>query len=172
VSEATDLLEELGITAAYLSSINLPRFKEESELVVADISADGKERLLTPEAAKSWDALKSEARKSGLQLNLYSGFRSFKLQAELIKERMNRGETLEQALLRLAPPGYSEHHSGRAVDITCPSVTHPRLEFESTPEFDWLEKNAANFSFYMSYPKGNASGIIYEPWHWCYRSGN
>ena len=42
----------------------------------------------------------------------------------------------------------------------------------SIPVFDfsfkWLEKNASQFGFYLSYPKNNIKGIKYEPWHWSY----
>ena len=32
----------------------------------------------------------------------------------------------------------------------------------------WVKANAARFGFRMSYPRGNAQGFIYEPWHWYY----
>ena len=41
--------------------------------------------------------------------------------------------------------------------------------FEKEPAFFWLTENAGKFQFYMSYPEKNGFGIIYEPWHWCYR---
>ena len=67
-----------------------------------------------------------------------------------------------------AAPGYSEHHTGRAVDLTTPG-TPPLLEaFERTAAFAWLERHAARFGFVMTYPRNNPLGVIYEPWHWTF----
>ena len=41
--------------------------------------------------------------------------------------------------------------------------------FELTPAFAWLELNAADFSFTMSFPRNNDNGLLYEPWHWCFQ---
>jgi len=76
---------------------------------------------------------------------------------------------LEVIFCASAPPGYSEHHSGRALDVTTPGATPLQEEFEGTPAFAWLSKNAASFGFALSYPRGNRHGFMYEPWHWCYR---
>ena len=74
-------------------------------------------------------------------------------------------------LTHIAIPGFSEHHTGKAIDIHANG--HPVLEeaFEKTEEFMWLSKNAASFGFRLSYPRANTLGIIYEPWHWFY-TGN
>jgi D-alanyl-D-alanine carboxypeptidase len=66
--------------------------------------------------------------------------------------------------------GYSEHHSGCAIDIGSKDQPVLETEFENTPAFHWLKINAGDFNFTLSYPKNNLSGMIYEPWHWCYRT--
>ncbi|HEY4990089.1 MAG TPA: D-alanyl-D-alanine carboxypeptidase family protein, partial [Opitutaceae bacterium] len=67
-----------------------------------------------------------------------------------------------------AAPGYSEHHTGRAVDIGVPD--EPPLEegFALTQAFSWLTAHAREFGFALSYACGNPQGIAYEPWHWLY----
>jgi D-alanyl-D-alanine carboxypeptidase len=45
-------------------------------------------------------------------------------------------------------------------------ATNLSPDFEKTAAFKWLEKNAAYYSFEVSFPKGNAQGVSYEPWHW------
>ena len=67
-----------------------------------------------------------------------------------------------------APPGYSEHHTGYAVDIGDgrTPATNLNTNFENTAAFKWLEENAAYYSFELSFPKGNPQGVSYEPWHW------
>ena len=32
-----------------------------------------------------------------------------------------------------------------------------------------LQYRNARFGFTMTYPKGNAEGYLYEPWHWCWK---
>ena len=63
-------------------------------------------------------------------------------------------------------PGYSEHHTGRAVDIATPGSRPLTEDFESTDAFRWLQAEATGFGFAMTYPRDNPWGIIYEPWHW------
>ena len=60
----------------------------------------------------------------------------------------------------------NERDSGRALDITTPGFTALEEEFENSPAFAWLKKNARRFGFHMSYPRRNPHGIAYEPWHW------
>ena len=40
--------------------------------------------------------------------------------------------------------------------------------FEDSEAFDWLLGNAGDYGFRLSYPRDNAYGIAYEPWHWFY----
>jgi D-alanyl-D-alanine carboxypeptidase len=66
-----------------------------------------------------------------------------------------------------ADQGYSEHQLGTTVDLTSPENSNQLAGFDGTKAFAWLQKNAHNYGFTLSYPKGNAY-YIYEPWHWRY----
>jgi D-alanyl-D-alanine carboxypeptidase len=99
-----------------------------------------------------------------------SAFRGVERQTEIVRHKLARGLTPEEIFAVTAPPGYSEHHSGRAVDVTTDGAQPLEEEFEQTAAFRWLLEHAGEFSFYLSYPKGNSSGFVYEPWHWCYRA--
>jgi LAS superfamily LD-carboxypeptidase LdcB len=113
-------------------------------------------------------AMRNAAAESAVTLLPVSGFRSVAYQDGLIRRKIDRGQTLEQILQVNAPPGFSEHHSGRAVDITAPGEPLLEESFESTLAFAWLREHAATFGFSLSYPRGNALGVVYEPWHWCW----
>jgi D-alanyl-D-alanine carboxypeptidase len=67
-----------------------------------------------------------------------------------------------------APPGYSEHHTGYAIDIGDGSAPSSNLspDFEKTAAYRWLEQNGAQFGFELSFPPNNPQGVSYEPWHW------
>lgn len=120
-------------------------------------------------AATSFDAMVDAARDDGVYLVALSGFRSRADQEYLffkVKEDRNQGAAKRAEVS--APPGHSEHHTGFAVDIGDEDYpdSHVEVSFEKTPAFEWLERNAARFSFELSFPEGNDQGVSYEPWHW------
>jgi D-alanyl-D-alanine carboxypeptidase len=82
--------------------------------------------------------------------------------------KAQRGQTAQKRAEVSAPPGYSEHHTGYAVDIG--DATTPALDlnpnFEKTAAFQWLQANATHFNFELSFPRNNLQGVNYEPWHW------
>jgi len=162
-------LDDLGISDDSLRSRALPEFREARELVVAELDADGREHLLAPECASAWQRLKLAAAADGVDLRIASGFRSIQRQQEIIRMKMQAGQALASILTLLAPPGYSEHHTGCAVDIRTPGIKSLDPEFENSAAFQWLSRHAASYGFTMTYPRDNAQGFQYEPWHWCYQ---
>jgi D-alanyl-D-alanine carboxypeptidase len=149
----------------------LPFYPEAAALVVADTGSDGREYLLTPQAAAAWQEMKHSAGKDAVVLELVSAFRGIARQTEIIRTKIAQGLPMAAILTLSAPPGYSEHHTGRAVDINTPGCEATEEPFEHTEAFAWLTANAQRFGFTLSYPRGNAHGFIYEPWHWCFRDG-
>ncbi|MBD2561438.1 MULTISPECIES: M15 family metallopeptidase [Nostoc] len=138
----------------------------ESELVT--ISANRGIRM-RKSAAQKFEEMVAAARSAGVILVPISGFRSVKDQEPLFfGVGAQRNQTpIERAALS-APPGHSEHHTGYAVDVGDGSVpaTNLQTNFDNTKAYRWLQANAARFSFEMSFPKNNAQGVSYEPWHW------
>ena len=114
--------------------------------------------------------MREEAKKDGIYLVFLSGFRSINLQNEIfysLKSLRNQ-DAAERARVS-APPGYSEHSTGFAIDIgdAAQRETDFETKFENTDAFRWLIKNAAKFHFKLSFNKDNKY-IDYEPWHWRY----
>ena len=114
--------------------------------------------------------MREEAKKDGIYLVFLSGYRSIDLQNDIfysVKSIRNQ-EASERARVS-APPGYSEHSTGFAIDIgdATQRDTDFEIEFEKTDAFKWLVKNAAKFHFKLSFKKNNKY-IDYEPWHWRY----
>ncbi len=108
------------------------------------------------------------AARDGIALLPLSGFRSMARQEEIIRDKLSAGQSLADILRLVAAPGYSEHHTGCALDIGAPD--EPPLEegFAQTAAFAWLTRRAGEFGFKLSYPRNNPHGIAYEPWHWCW----
>lgn len=132
------------------------------------IVADGRIKLRQA-AAQQFQAMVAAARATGVVLVPISGFRSVKDQEHVYFEiKAQRGQTATKRAEVSAPPGYSEHHTGYAVDIGdgAAPATNLNPNFDKTRAFQWLFANAAYFSFEMSFPKNNSQGVSYEPWHW------
>tara|TARA_B100000886_G_scaffold27631_1_gene17500 strand:- start:191 stop:904 length:714 start_codon:yes stop_codon:yes gene_type:complete len=114
--------------------------------------------------------MKDEAEKDGVYLVFLSGYRSINLQNEIFYslKSIRKQEASERARVS-APPGYSEHSTGFAIDIGDATQREKdfETEFENTDSFKWLIKNAAKFHFKLSFTKDNKY-IDYEPWHWRY----
>lgn len=162
------LHEELGIPADYGRELNMPQFAEAIELVEVGPNLVGRMQRLTPAAARQWRAIVTAAAADDVALLIVSGFRSIDYQAALIRNKIGAGQRIEEILAVNAAPGFSEHHSGRAVDIATPGSRPLTEEFEESEAFGWLTQNAGQYGFSMSYPRNNAAGFIYEPWHWAF----
>lgn len=160
---------ELGIPEDYGTSRGLAPHSEPERLVATENDFyDRPQRLIEP-AHLAWLAMKSAAASEDIPLYLISAFRSVEQQHKLILSKLANGRLLDDILAVVAAPGYSEHHTGRAIDLSTTDCQALEEEFEKTPAFEWLTRNAERFGFHLSYPRDNSHGICYEPWHWCFR---
>lgn len=113
----------------------------------------------------------AQAKSEGVQLGIASAFRSIEDQNHLFFDvKAERGQNSKTRAEVSAPPGYSEHHTGYAVDFIDESKpgTHTEKSFETTPAYQWLKQNAPAHNFEMSFPQDPNSPVGYEPWHWRY----
>jgi D-alanyl-D-alanine carboxypeptidase len=143
-------------------------YKEAPASELRPISADGQIKLRAA-AAEKFKAMSAAAGQAGVILAPISGFRSVADQQHVFFDvKSERGQVVTKRAEVSAPPGYSEHHTGYAVDIGDGNTpaTNLSTDFEKTAAFQWLEKNAAYYSFEISFPKNNPQGVNYEPWHW------
>lgn len=123
---------------------------------------------LHQDAARAFQTMQAAAKQEGVQLMTVSGFRDVGIQSELFAAQTARQGSPELAARISAPPGHSEHHTGFALDVGDKGYPDSDLEvsFEQTPAFRWMAQNAASYGFELSFPRGNAQGVTYEPWHW------
>jgi D-alanyl-D-alanine carboxypeptidase len=159
--------DELGIDSSHISNNKLEYCEQArlQDLEVVDIDFIGRPFVLTSKTAIAWHLMGTVAASENVAMNPASGFRSY--QKKLIENQIAKGRSLDDILTENAIPGYSEHHSGRAVDI-CADSNIPEDEFHRTGTFAWLLENAAKFNFNLSYPRNNKHGMIFEPWHWLF----
>ena len=114
--------------------------------------------------------MRSDAKKDGIFLVFLSGYRSINLQEDIFYSLKSMRNQIAAERARVsAPPGYSEHSTGFAIDIGDANKreTDFEVEFENTDAFRWLKMNAAKYHFKLSFDQNNKT-VDYEPWHWRY----
>jgi zinc D-Ala-D-Ala carboxypeptidase len=122
-------------------------------------------------AAKKFRAMVAAARAAGVNITTISAFRSVADQQRLFFDvKAERSQPATKRAEVSAPPNYSEHHTGYAVDLGDSNNPAANLNqgFEQTAAFQWLAANAARYSFELSFGQNNTQGVSYEPWHWRY----
>ncbi|MFD0325280.1 MULTISPECIES: M15 family metallopeptidase [Lysobacter] len=160
-------LAGLGLDAdGYESRTGLALIAEPDRLALAGFDRFRRPLWLHPAAARAWTHLREAAMRDGVVLDAISGYRSHDYQLGIFERKLARGQSVEDILNVNAAPGYSEHHSGLALDIGAPGEPPAEESFEHTGAFAWLREQAGGYGFVMSYPRGNPHGIVYEPWHW------
>ena len=125
------------------------------------------ENKASKEAYENFISMFNDAKEKNLKLIISSGYRSFQEQKETYDSYVDR-YGIKQADKLAARPGYSEHETGLALDITTGNAT--KDTFESTEEFKWLVDNSYKYGFILRYPKDkqDITGFDYEPWHYRY----
>lgn len=159
------------------------RIQDNSELLnINSVSVQAPDVSLSPvilhkKAASSYINMISQARKDGIKaplLGIISGYRSDALQKRLwngqiekLKEKhptWSKSQIENEASKWVARPGYSNHRSGRTVDLVILNdgndVSSAYIsKMKATKAWKWLNSNASKFGFYP---------YTVEPWHWEY----
>lgn len=111
----------------------------------------------------------------GIRLELDSGLRSISAQQDIMDRFMVKYGA-EYTLNTVAPPGFSEHHTGLAMDLYFRVLGQDGndtdvCENEAMIEYSEIWKNIhaklAAYGFILRYPEGceSITGYGYEPWH-------
>ena len=104
------------------------------------------------------------AKADGVELYIYSAYRSFNTQ-EVLKNQYTVVYGAGTANQFSADQGYSEHQLGTTVDLITTGIGGTLSGFDGTDAYDWLLQNAHKFGFTLSYAKDNGF-YMFEPWHW------
>lgn len=160
-------LDALGIDEpGYAGRTGLDLVAEPDWLAFAGFDRYRRPLWLHVDAARAWLRMREAALADGVVLEAISGYRSHDYQLGIFERKLARGLSIDEILAVNAAPGFSEHHSGLALDIGTPDEPPAEESFEATPASAWLQANAGGHGFAMSYPRDNPHGIVYEPWHW------
>ena len=125
---------------------------------------------LRSEAASAVRELFAAASAHGIALDMTSGYRGYESQSGLYSGYVQQlGQAGADATS--ARPGYSEHQTGLAADISSPNAGCVLEQcFAETKEGVWLAAHAWEYGFILRYPKGmtDVTGYEFEPWHFRY----
>ena len=135
----------LGIPDDYAESRGLALQPESRKLACIGTDIYDRQQHLMPEAASAWQAMRKSAATYGINLQVVSGFRSVDYQAGIVKRKLESGQSINEILRVSAAPGYSEHHTGRALDLTTPDSPVLEEPFENSEAFAWLTDHAGEF---------------------------
>lgn len=109
-------------------------------------------------------AMVAAAQADGVDLRVWSPFRSYAIQNDLFRRQVERsGGDENLAATVVARPGTSEHNTGLCADFNMADDA-----FEQTEMYKWMCENAEDYGFILRYPKDKTdiTGVIYESWHW------
>ena len=136
-----------------------------------DLQPMGDGYYLRAEAAEAYREMTQAAAKENLPFQLKSAFRSYATQQTLYNNSVSRLGQAEGEKVS-ARPGFSEHQTGLALDVTQPTGDYglSSASFEKTSQYAWICQHAHEYGFIQRYPqeKTDITGFIFEPWHYRY----
>ena len=116
------------------------------------------EQKAPPVVVAAFMAMQQECKKqTDAHLMVNSAYRSYEDQIGTYNRNDKR---------YVATPGYSEHQTGLAIDVT--SLQHPeKWSFGKSKEGVWMRENCHRYGFILRYPEkqSHIMGYSYEPWH-------
>jgi D-alanyl-D-alanine carboxypeptidase len=115
----------------------------------------------------AFNDMRKEAKKFGYDIDIDSGYRSYKYQGEVLNKFIEEVGK-ERARMTVAEPGKSEHQTGLALDF-CLFINGFYTDdiTDEQEETKWIHANCHKYGFIVRYPKGkeDITGYSYEPWH-------
>ncbi len=160
-----------SITVLVNKELSLPSDYIPNDLVIPDISFSfdyyDEKKLMRKKAADALKKLFTGAEAENIVLNGVSAYRSYERQYDIFTDNVKK-QGLEHTMKYSATPGYSEHQTGLAIDVSAKSVNNCLDEsFGESEEGKWLADHVYLYGFIIRYPKDKTeiTGYSYEPWH-------
>lgn len=132
----------------------------------ADLVDIGGSRKLHREAAAALRELQAAARADGVTLTVGSAWRDSAYQRGIVARKKAAGQSDAQIYKVSSAPGYSEHHTGYALDFT--PINNG---FTSSKAYTWLRQHGNEHGWYQSFTPESTrdTHVAVESWHWKYK---
>lgn len=161
-----------GLCAPEALAVGIKHFKyadaNPSDLVASGYGNDPKFKI-HKSAKPALQEMIAAAKKDGVTLTPGSILRTSSRQAQIVANKKKQGQSAEQIYYTSSHPGYSEHHTGLAVDFSPINDS-----FAKTAGYLWLKNNAHKYGFYQTFTADYSaySGVSEESWHWRFEGKN
>ncbi len=153
-------------------------FEKDYRFSLVPSNRSTKSCYLLHEVNVAFEEMAAAAQKEGITLRVISGGRNFNMQKSIWERKWNARrpnfksdkETALDILKYSSMPGTSRHHWGTDLDINSLEPSY-FASGKGKKEYDWLQKNAANFGFCQTYDNKTVSGrtgYSEEKWHYSY----
>ena len=125
-------------------------------------------RKLRKEAKEAFENLSKASIENGTPVYGQSAYRPYEMQSGLYESAVYEYGK-ERADIDTARPGFSEHQTGLAIDVSSTKGGN-MLYFDDTASFTWMKDNAYKYGFILRYrdDKTDITGFMYESWHYRY----
>ncbi len=127
----------------------------------------GLDAYLDRDTYEAYTAMADQMMSEGIDVWITSAYRSYDSQVN-IYNRYLATDPQEVVDTYSARPGFSDHQTGRVVDLIEPGGDLG--SFEYTDAKAWLDEHAYEYGFILRYPedKEDITGYMYESWHYRY----
>ncbi len=122
------------------------------------------------ETLRHFEMLFAHLKVEGIIISIKNAYRSLETQENIFLDFMKRyGIDYTEQIIEM--PGYSEHHTGQALDIIIYKdgkwLTQKEELLQETEIFKRIHNSLKYFGFILRYPenKKNITGVTYKPWH-------
>ena len=139
-------------------------FKPDNLVLVDEYAKEN--MYLVEECKNAFIKMARDAEAEGYKIRAISTYRTIDYQEKLYNDYVKK-DGVDKADTYSARAGYSEHHTGLAIDVD--NIRLSFNNFENTKEFSWMIDNSYKYGFILRYPKDTTiTGYTYEPWHYRY----
>lgn len=180
LSHAVRHMAESELHTGTLVLVNAENGCDSSKTVLTSVYAGKTDSYLVKDASLSVapavlsalnDWMDASFAQSGVSnINIVAGFRSDEEQRRLYDNALQtKGQAYADKYYML--PGFSEHHTGLAIDLALYDVeTGTSADFTGTGVYEWTAEHACDYGFIQRYPdsKSAVTGIDFESWHYRY----
>lgn len=139
---------------------NPKSLKHISNYNIRYIERKGEEMMAEKIVLDNYTQMYQDALDSGIELIIYSAFRTYDKQFHLYYNVNKENNLLS------AKPGFSEHQGGYSLDIS--DKTHGlTIHLKDSDTYKWLINNSFKYGFILRYPenKTKITKYSFEPWH-------
>ena len=167
-NESFDTNVENGYAMLVNKFYHLNNSYERDDLVKVSLAYSYAGQKVSQVVIDNFEVMREDINKAlGVRLMINSSYRAYREQESIYDEY--KKVSLQYADSYAARPGYSEHQTGLAIDLT--SLEHPYAkEFKESEEYAWLKDNCYKYGFILRYPEGkeHITGYNTESWHFRY----